>query len=61
MPQKLLFLTSTKFWAFMILSVVLYFRSVGVIDVAVADMLVTMLGGYIGLNITNKVVTAISK
>jgi hypothetical protein len=56
MPDKLLFLTSTKFWCFIAIAVIQYFKAVGSLDVAVADSVVTALGGYIGLNIVNKIV-----
>jgi hypothetical protein len=37
--------------------VIAYLKQIGTLDPAISDMIVTMLGGYIGLNIINKIVT----
>lgn len=49
MPDKLLFLTSNRFWALVIGAVALYLKTKGIFGDAEMVLVATITGGFIGI------------
>jgi hypothetical protein len=56
MPVKLLFLTSTRFWAVVAIAIINVLQTELIIAPEMATALITILGGYVGLGTIQKFV-----
>jgi hypothetical protein len=59
MSEKLDFLTSRKFWALIVVAVLTVLKSQLVLGAEIADPLIALCYGFIGVNIATKVVDKI--
>ena len=60
MSEKFAFLTSTRFWAMIIGAVSLYLANKGIIGQAETTLIVTILGGFIGVKTLDRTVDTLS-
>jgi tRNA(His) 5'-end guanylyltransferase len=61
MPEKLNFLTSRKFWALIAIAVIEVLRAEGIITNEIANPLVALLYGFIGINLVGKATEVLKK
>ena len=59
LPEKLKFLQSTRFWALVLIGVIKALEAEAIIPSEVADSLIIILGGYIGIRSFDKAVDAV--